>query len=348
MDADTSLGTRSPRRHRSLPNVRMEEDPAAGRPVPSVRFSEEVVPRALRRRASSDSPRTSNLAASFPLFFFGAGCVASATFVLLEGSRAAIGRIPLWLPFLALGVIALVGGTLSVFAEPDEPTEGPPLPPRPPTVANRTPAYSGRTRPVPARVSSVLRPTRPAPIPSAAPRPAPLPVRPPVSVPPPELPVFKALSPAAPLTPRMVDDASSLLREIDLIDADLHPTRFKRAAAPPTSGARAPISTPQAATPSGLVVGGPVRRDSWSPSAEGKERRGSEAPRQVAHCVGCGSVILHSGTAAQCQVCGEPLCSDCRDRSLSEGKPNLCPLCSLLDSVHSKGTSAARVTRPRT
>ncbi len=145
----------------------------------------------------------------------------------------------------------------------------------------------------------------------------------------------------------MPDDASSLLKEIDLIDADLHASRIS--GGPPPSGTRnsRPADTDADLVATDLAGTSRPRNDpSWSSPAR-PDRLESEAPRQVARCVGCGSVILHTGPPSQCQVCGEPLCSECRDRSLVEGKPNLCPLCGLLDSVHSKGPTAPQRTRSR-
>jgi len=348
MDANTSLGTGSPRRHRSLAKVPTDPEVHAGRPFPSVRRARSKLSRARTQESRPSEPEVSNLAASFPLFFFGAGCIAAAAFVLLEGSSAAIGRIPLWVPFVALGIIALAGGTLSVFAEPDQTTdtvvaaEVPQSPPFP-AARNAPPDRPLRswapTPPSAVRAAPRAEPSMPSDTSRPRPRQADL------------LPAPAERDPIAPpITERsapMPDDAASLLKEIDLIDADLHASHIPAGPAP-----RAARSSPQAETDVDLVAAGltPPVRPRNDPSRSSPPRPGrleSEAPRQVARCVGCGSVILHAGAPAQCQVCGEPLCSECRDRSLAEGKPNLCPLCGLLDSVHSKGPAAAPRTRSR-
>ncbi|MGC2290031.1 MAG: hypothetical protein WA688_09285 [Thermoplasmata archaeon] len=290
----------------------------------------------------------SNLAASFPLFFFGAGCLAVAAFVLYEGSAATIGRIPLWIPFIALGAIALAGGTLSVFAEPDEasPTDAAQRTPPNPTAPvpryippDRFPRSGTPTGAAPERVAARDTPTRPTDF-------APPPARPPPASTPVEEP-----SPGpqigAGLTAVLPDDTSDFLKELDLIEADLHAPRRTIRATP---------SVPAASAPTPTVAGSVFSTSTGPPAAKddppqlpvvGPSRLESEAPRRVVHCIGCGSAILHVGTPSQCQVCGEPLCSDCRDRSFSEGKPNLCPLCGLLDAVHSKGAAASRPPRAR-
>jgi hypothetical protein len=350
MDGDSSVDTGSPRRHRSLPRVRVDPDYPAGRFAPVVRREERNDPRHGGTDSGSPTTRSNNLAASFPLFFFGAGCVACAIFVLLEGSHAAIGRIPLWLPFLALGMIALVGGTLSVFAEPDEPEKDRAASPEAPTRAPRVPERWVTTRPVPARRPTPPPSARgpsvspPSPPPSPAPSAKPIPETPQTVI---TAPQVVAAGPTMEGIGRDVDDTSALLKEIDLIDADLHSSRASR---PPSASS----SRSKPAVAVGGVAMTPVRPSSAigpknpSPPVAVNERLESEAPRQVTHCVGCGSVILHANPPAECQVCGEPLCSECRDRALSEGNPNLCPLCSLLDSVHSTGPAATRAARPRT
>jgi hypothetical protein len=291
-----------------------------------------------------------NLAASFPLFFFGAGCIAVAGFVLFEGSHAAIGRIPLWVPFIALGIIALAGGTLSVFAEPDGPsaeTGTQPLPRGRP---------SSRVRSVPSRPTPrpPIRTSPPAP--PAPPRPAPTPEvaadsRPSWSEDPAPTTMEPRPAPSSAAVTNTIpsEDTAALLKEIDAIEADIHASHSGSPVAPSTPEkvprpAMAPRQTP-ASVPratAGGTAGVPKAAALSTPA-----RLESEVPRQMARCAGCGSVILHSGTPSRCQVCGEPLCSECRDRSLAEGKPNLCPLCGLLDSVHSKGSPTPQARRSR-
>lgn len=345
MDADNSLGTGAPPRHRSLPQARVGSTSRSGRPVPSVRPDSST--RIRVTNGPSSSARISNLAASFPLFFFGAGCIAVAFFIVLEGSHAAIGRIPLWVPFVALGIIALAGGSLSVFAEPDEPyqeetpeetTRSPRLPP-PSSIAYdrvpriRRPTHVASSRPPPrasdaatAKLASDEAPPKSSPSPVPPPRPAPVAVTPPSAVP--------------------FDDTASLLQEIDLIDAALHAPHLTAGRAPAPSTTSPRVST---ASPAAKSVAPPATKVATvSPRSKPSPRMESEVPRQVAHCVGCGSVILHSGSPSKCRVCGETLCTECRDRSIAEGKPNLCPLCGLLDSVHSKGPSPPSPPRSRT
>ena len=352
MDADGSLGTLPPYRSRTYAAADTETELTFGRPVPSVRRPTSATDRADASTARRSNPEASNLTASFPLFFFGAGCIAAAAFVLLEGSGAAIGRIPLWVPFVALGIIALAGGTLSVFAEPDEvepdePAEETPRKAAPPVVRSRPPEQ-------PRRSSTPSSPARDL----ASPRATPEALRRPSRdwAPTAEEASSTGSSETESVAPDLMardamvpDDVPSLLKELDSIEADLRASRIVTYPSP----AAAPVS-PAPATGAGKPVAASVRVPvstravAPTPSYVESDLLESEAPRQVAHCVGCGSVILHSGTPSQCQVCGEPLCSDCRDRSLAEGKPNLCPLCGLLDTVHAKGPTNSRRSRTRT
>jgi hypothetical protein len=351
MNADASLATATSYGRMSLSSDDRDSISFYGRPVPAVRRQGALLDATGSRQTRSPGPAVSNLAASFPLFFFGAGCVAAALFVLLEGTGAAIGRIPLWVPFIALGIIALAGGTLSIFAEPDEAAEEetPEAPPPATPVARPRPSRPverPRSRAPPATFAS-----RPIPPSQTEPSAGAIPAR--IR---PTAPVHAEASAPAKATPNtpaemattlpFPEDVDALLKEIDLIAADIHasylPSRATPSAARPPASAPATtvsVATSATAVPSRATVSAPA-----SP-VESPEWLESEPPRKVAHCVGCGSVILHAKAPSRCQVCGEPLCTECRDRSLREGKPNLCPLCALLDSVHSKGPPTAQGSR---
>jgi hypothetical protein len=352
MDADSSLGTRPT--YGAGGSLDDDQDPASGfgRPVPAVR-RDGPVRKSTRSRASRPAPpEVSNFAASFPLFFFGGGCVAAAVFVLLEGSRAAIGRIPLWVPFVALGIIALAGGTLSLFAEPDETVATEPADDRPP-----------RAAPTPPRATLPKRsPRPPVPIPGPMPSPsAPVAARPDRGQlasrgAPRDAPSLGEVRDTGPVAPAgaardetVPDDVPSLLRELDSIEAVLRSSRVESRPVPPAPGTTvraAKAAKTVAVNPTTPPVVGEGIAPPTSATPEWLEE--PEAPRQIAHCVGCGSAMVHAGAAARCHACGEPLCADCRDRSLAEGKPNLCPLCGLLDSVHAKGPMPGSRTSTRT
>ena len=348
VDANQSLGTVTSFREVGLSPDDADPEVRIGRPIPAVRVDTEAEGFSGRGKSTREVAM-GNLEASFPLFFFGAGCIAVAGFVLFDGNHAAIGRLPLWVPFVALGIIALVGGTLSVFAEPDRPGVADRGSSRP----RRLPAY----RP-PAVRQKPVSPAQAEPSPLVA-RESPkapseleeaedsqpswsedsIPVAPPATA---------APSVAAATDSISADDTAALLKEIDAIEQDIH-TSHNAAQWAPSNSAPAAIASPPPVRTAPKVIPRPSpatassdtpRTPRASPAAE------SVIPRQVARCVGCGSVILHTGTPSRCQVCSEPLCSDCRDRSLAEGKPNLCPLCGLLDAVHSRGTSTPPPRRP--
>lgn len=365
MNAETTLGKGPQHRHRSLPRVRVDpqdESDRAPLPAPAKRFIEHARPRT--RNPDPESPEMGNLAASFPLFFFGAGCLAAATFAVLEGGGASIGRIPLWLPFLALGIIALVGGTLSVFAEPDNPSvvalvERSPSTPAMPVVESADLARPGPRHSPDADSLHETTPTPPARArPTWAPRaevPAepqevarPRPQRNPanmrgMSFSPPPSPSLEVSA-----APTVSDDAGALLQELDRIEADLHSAQaageVRSEAASPQAARASPAGRSSARTSLVESLGEPSVR----PSPAILDELESESPRKIATCGGCGSVIIDEGQIPQCRVCGEPLCSECRERSRAEGTPNVCPLCSLLGTMHSGGPAAARATVQRT
>jgi hypothetical protein len=344
MDNDSAWRSDPGPRHRSMPEVRVDPDYRAGRPVPSVRVN-QAQGKGHRTPASRESsPKSVNLVASFPLFFFGAGCIAVAAFIVLDGSGAALGRIPLWLPFLALSAIALGGGALSIFAEPDEPPGeetvepdtgdvGPPVPRArsrsqsvavPPETVPPSPLAPRAISPLGA--SPLARETRSV---SVATRAS----------------VSEVPSDEPPLT-SLGSEAEELLHELDLIEADL---RTSLVANRPRLSSRSPSpadSSPSVVTAPSPDPAGKPRAEPLQPSNVARVRPEPETIRQVAHCVGCGSVILHTSPPSKCRLCGQPLCPDCRERSLAEGNPNLCPLCSLLDEVHSRGSASASATRP--
>lgn len=352
MNADSPTSPLSRNRFPVSGRDRIGREGSYGRPEPDVRRAPGGTDPTARRPGTVSRSEVNNLAASFPLLFFGAACVAVAALVLLEGSRASIGRIPLWVPFLALGLIALVGGTLSVFALPDETEEAPAQRGVLPSWPDRSPAPrepSVVPEPTARKSMADAAPPTPSEIPPYAPPTAPragsVPPSPPIPssrTVPPLLPVDASATP----TVLLPDDATALLREIDLIAADLRSARRggPRPRGPPGAEGRREVGD--------QFVARPMEEASASyaavPFGAGSETAAeTELPRRVRHCVGCGSVILETGATTQCQVCGEPLCSDCRERSFAEGKPNLCPLCGLLDSVHSRGMPGPQPSRTR-
>jgi hypothetical protein len=345
MDADTSLDSRPSLQRGSLRRVRLGTDYRPGRPTPSV----------WRERNRTRVPATgspvadaNSWAASFPLFFFGAGCAVLAVYVRFEESGAVIGRIPFWIPLLAFAVIGLVGGTLSLFATPDEPTHPkrdaiPPARDPPPKSRYIPPDRPRRAEPEPA--PSVARVKTPAPS---------FPAAPPTHQGP--RPVAAALRTSVPRSEPSADppstyaspsELSSLLSEIDSIAADLdttHATGPPIAAARPTTARLSSVGPPPART--GEVL--PPRRTLEPPipllAAQDQVER--MPARRALLCVGCGSAILGSSDPVHCQVCHETLCGECQDRAKSEGKPGLCPFCSILDEIPpadpARDTTAAR------
>lgn len=302
----------------------------------------------LRRPASRDAlvPKNNRLEASFPLIFFGAGCLASAVFVVLSRSHESLGRIPLWVPFLALGIIALGGGILSLFAEPDEseaqpaprPTVARPLPPRTPPRGRPRPSAVAPPPPAarisPPKTTRRVAPASPPPPEPVEPEPEPEPA---VTSPAP------SRSPSRTEIPLLGDDSAALLEEIDRISADLHSDRGILSPRGGTSSTP-PRTTRSPARP--VVLRSPAEDLRPRAAIPLAELAAPPSPRRVERCVACGSPILHAGSPIQCQVCQEPLCPDCRDRSLAEGRPNLCPLCALLNTVHSGPSVPSRPAGP--
>jgi hypothetical protein len=339
MDADTSLGPGPPFRRGNLPGVGPDPDYRPGRPAPSV--WRDRTERALTRKRAIGLSETdsSSLTASFPLFFFGAVCAVLAVYVRLEEPGAVVGRIPLWVPLLAFGIIGLVGGTLSVFAKPDDSAE--PVRPDPPPERPRVPKarYSPDDRPIrgiaPAGPPAARPPPRRAPDSMAEPiRPRPTrPISAPRRAEPP--PAADADSTSPPDVP--ASDLSSLLSEIDSIEADLNSSHLPSSATGAGLGAAV---RPPALIPNSVPISrpSPAARGPETPTAgpSAPDHRRSEPPRRPLLCVGCSSPILDPGPPIRCQSCREPICAACRDRALAEGKPGLCPFCSLLDEVDAK------------
>jgi hypothetical protein len=326
MDADTSLGPGSQLRHRTWPGAPKESGFPRGRPVPAV-FRDPPEPDRVR------AEETSSLAASFPLIFFGAGFAFLGAYVRYEQPAETIGHIPLWIPFFGVGLIALVGGVLSVFAKPGE---------TPPNMPAGGAHWRGAPRPVP-RVTSdrILRPPFPV-TENAGRRPArtgptgsrkperswpaePVPL--PAAGPP------KPLRVADPEEPSARSDSSLLLRELDAIDADLRASRGPR-----------PLARPWPATEAEPALSGrapgaelrPAGRSMDDPSGEDSVPRDGPSVEAPMSCIGCGSEVPSNEEGIRCVGCEQPLCADCLDRSKAAGNSNLCPFCSVLDVVHRK------------
>ena len=329
-----------------------------GRPPPSVRRER---PEARRSRVWASNPLASDadsLAASLPLFLVGAGCAGFGLFVRINNSHAVIDRIPLWLPLVAIGIIALVGGTLSFFATAGGASEEDPA-----SSTRWTPPARLPARPAMTRSKRDESPMAPPAIPSRVrPRPSngPAPVRPGVARPvsalrPPAAAANFATEPepsddfGSPEVPDpSSDDSSSLLSELDSIDMDLHPSRA--ASVPPSAAAPTRSSLDADADSIEAVLSDLSEERNQRPVAPRPPpaRSGQLGPRPVAHCIECGSPILVSGDARQCLGCQEPLCAECRGRSLAEGKPGLCVFCSVLDEFHPKAAGSTVSSSERT
>lgn len=348
MEHDTSLGTE--RRLRSRMG-RSEEAPdpllRPGRPAPSIR---RETPEARRSRVWQSNPLASDadsLAASLPLFLVGAACTGFGLFVRVNNSHAVIDRIPLWLPLIAIGLIALVGGTLSFFA-----TAGGTVEEDPPSSSRWTPPLRSPARPAMAREEPAEPAVAPPRIPPTV-RP-----RPSTGLAPAGSNVARAATTPRP-TPRTAvlatgpdslddlgvsegpdpsSDDVSALSELDSIDMDLHPSRL--APAPPRAAASPPSSLDADADSIEAVLADLSEEPSGRTIAPRPptSRSSPPTPRPLAHCIECSSPIPVSEDPHQCLGCQEPLCAECRGRSLAEGKPGLCVFCSVLDEFHPRAT----------
>lgn len=321
-----------------------------GRAGRSMVWSERAPPRHARRLAGSPASEASGLAASFPLIFFGAGLTFVGVYVRLLEPTSAVGHIPLWLPFLILGVVALGGGILSVFARPSEParpsaspgTSPDPGPSRESSVVRGPPhRYHRRGRP-----SESLPPGRYPPTPPAAPQPR-------GTEPADRGPVTlggRDAGDRAPARRIAPDEPTLLLGELASIEADLRPRgvaklatsrglvaedparRLATRAGDPADRSRDPTAAPSRPSP-------PQRRDLVA----------GDTPGTPAVCTGCGSRIAGPTASVRCLVCDRPLCPACADGSERDGAPGLCPFCAVLDAlpdaVQSGGGRAAPAGR---
>ncbi|MCI4370620.1 MAG: hypothetical protein L3J81_04740 [Thermoplasmata archaeon] len=291
----------------------------------------------------------SSLAASLPLFLVGVGCLGFGLFVRVDNPHAVIDRIPLWLPLIAIGFIAFIGGTLSFFASPGDEPEDELL-----VTERRSSIPAPSPRPVPVPRADHTEPARVPSTPPSESRPRPTstasPSRPPlgaVAAPPPR-PVpgssfADELDDLAGLpSPDSAADSSEFeLSELDSIDVDLHPTR-------PRTGARGPAGVAPPSLDSDADSIEAVLADlPEAPRVSPVERRpvphrpAASRRRPYAHCVECGSPVPETEEPGTCLGCEEPLCAECRGRSIAEGKPNLCVFCSVLDESHPKAAGAS-------
>ena len=441
-----------------------DDSPTASAHTSFVQPRERAFP---RTPPTASPPVREGLAESFPLLFFGGGCLAVALF--LERSSFGFGRLPLWILFSIVGGVALVGGTLSVFADaspeapfddvarrskdfvliprkfwnelreayaregtsdanvrpprsrpwsvspegqvqvgvraagprtsgpvppagalstkvtPPAPAAGGPLPGRP-SPLDRSPfpslpaeelskAVPELDRPPPVRpdpsIAAPSGPTlperrvpEPAPLRSTESRPGPTLATPPVRPVPRDLyeTVLQELDQLAQEvrasnSPRPLRDLAltAVGRSTDIRPAEpppsappLRPTPQLRVvgsgtkgqpAAPPRTGVSGPSQPPGSA---GVHVREEVRSraSTLRPVSHGGVGGGPAPPNQLV-CVGCGTPLTSGGRTFACRLCSEPLCADCRGRARSEGYPELCPACALLESVHSSSRRSA-------
>jgi hypothetical protein len=333
MEHDTSLGTELRlRQGRGGSNAPDEPELRHGRPAPSTR---REGPDASRPRGTSvvrPESDVSSFAASLPLFLFGAVCTGFGVFVRFENSHAVIARIPLWLPLVAIGLIALVGGTLSVFATSAEATEET-IP-----ASTRRPYLPPARRPVPAArfdgPTAEWTPSRDVTAYRSRPRTLPEPASPAVArtTPPPRSYAASSLPESEVTTPESTADSLvSWLDEIDSIQVDLHEPAGPSPSMPTNAMTPSEVDADAAAIDAELANLLGETQAAAQRVRPRPERPTSGTRPALARCVECGSKIIGPGEVSRCRGCDEPLCVECRARSVAEGKPDLCVFCSVLD-----------------
>jgi hypothetical protein len=350
MEHDTSLGTELRLRQRRVTADPEEPELRHGRPAPSIRRERAArSAQSTRRETEVDS-----LAASMPLILIGVACTAFGIYVRFEETHAAIDRIPLWLPLVAIGIIALLGGILSIFASPSETFDAPP-----PEPARRRAEALPMRRPTPPVRAETWEPEDASAEeePAVRHRPTSRPERvvPPLgrtasSAPGRSLERSPAQSPAT--RDDESENLSSLLDELDSIDGDLHGSPPSSGPAPPNPAPPSHVEADAAAIEAELAdlvgVAAPAAV-APRPSPPRLLRPSSVPPPRpgVVHCVECGSRMDGAGTVVRCHGCQEPLCPECQGRSVEEGKPGLCVFCSVLDEFGPKGAASADPSESR-
>jgi hypothetical protein len=342
MFARGSRSSESRLRNQNASEVRVTSEFHYGRPIPSV-WRDTVDRQETRQNRSRTSEEDgSGLASSFPLIFFGAGLTFVGFYIRSEDPSAFIARLPLWIPFLLLGLIGLGGGILSVFAKPTEVTgirrpdesareSGPSLGrDLPPIRARRSPPTARRFEETATPTSSPVRAAhadRPRSTEFAlTPRPG-------------ESERARASRTGAQL------DFASLFQELESIDLELRGAPARRPPSPPRS--RADTGTDSVGRPTGPAPereSGPTVEVSSLPRTA-LEPLASEPTRLAMDCIGCGSAITRFPPSAVCRGCDQPLCAECLGRSEADGEPVLCPFCTALNSLHvgePRATSAPR------
>ena len=63
--------------------------------------------------------------------------------------------------------------------------------------------------------------------------------------------------------------------------------------------------------------------------------KNSAGPLNASRCISCGVSVPEANIPGTCSRCGRAMCSPCLDRSHSEGRPEICPVCSILDQLPS-------------
>lgn len=349
MFAHAAPSSESRLRNRRGSELRVSSEFHYGRPVPSVWRDRVDQPKSRLNGSRTSEEDGSALASSFPLIFFGAGLTFVGFYIRSEDPSAFIARLPLWVPFLLLGLIALGGGVLSIFAKPGEGTsptrsERPERdhPPRidldlPPTPPRRSVPTEGRYRDTPTRSSS---PVRAAPMDRPVRREfasAPGPGR--------SEPIRASMPEESSSGPF---DFSSLLRELESIDDDLRGPPQKRPPSPTRPRPEAGEYSAEGAAGSTPELPASARDDALSFPRMTVSPPPSEPTTGLGvSCIGCGGAIPRGPPSAVCGGCDQPLCSECLGRSEMEGQPVRCPFCSALDSIYARDPKAATTSRER-
>ena len=347
MQVHPSQGSDSEVEHRESAPPREGVAAQSGRPSPSVRREPGIRRGTAAKRATNTAPPESDLAASFPLIFFGSGLAVVGVYLRSTDSGAYLAHIPLWIPFLLIGLVGLGGGILSVFARPAEvaPRQSDQEPRR--TLPGRRELRLHVRRPIRSRAapSRTLPKADPVPPPENAAN-----LRPPA---PPLTPWYRGGAPTTEPARRPTEsrgigaDASASLTEIDSIDA-----RLRRSLSGPRAGRLQPSGRPSGPVepwPSGLGAApllGPYAASSGSSPAVASVPS-SRGPAPNRRCISCGSAITPQQAAVACSVCQQPICSDCTTQSRAQGRPNLCAFCSVLEELHPPGSATAGTPRER-
>lgn len=272
-----------------------------------------------------------NLEYSLPFLIGGVLLIAVGLWFGFAHVHPAGARGAFWLLLVGLGITMLGGGLALTYSEPPESTPSPSLSgdyvriPRSEWLRWQEEGSPPFGRP-PEREIPAWQETEPTS--TDRPEPSATPSHPPAG---PSVPLSAAptsgvtTSPPPVATSGLANDAELVARVSDeLLRAPRDPWNEATVPSPAPSPSQQPAwrEDPVQLLEAELAS---LQREPQAPQVP----RGSPVPpRSLERCIGCGSPTT-SYSEQVCVMCDRPLCDVCLERSVADGRPSVCPFCSL-------------------